>query len=106
MMREGKWAQKHLILWGIFLALVVAVFLSPWASTLPDGLERVAQNLGFVKKAEPSGVTLWQKAPFADYKIPGILNEGWAKALSGLLGTLVTVVLGLGIARLLKRKES
>jgi cobalt/nickel transport protein len=106
MMREGKETQKHLILWGISLALVVAVLLSPWASTLPDGLERVAQNLGFVKKADPSGVTLWRKAPFADYKIPGIQNEGWAKGLSGLLGTLVIVGLGWGIARLLKRKES
>ncbi|MGC1402437.1 MAG: PDGLE domain-containing protein [Thermodesulfobacteriota bacterium] len=105
-MREGKWTQKHLILWGISLALVVAVFLSPWASTLPDGLERVAQNLGFVKKAEPSGVTLWQKAPFADYKIPGILNEGWAKALSGLLGSLVLIGLGWGIGRIIKHNGS
>jgi cobalt/nickel transport protein len=98
--------QKYFILWGIFLALAVAVFLSPWASTLPDGLERVAETLGFVKKAEQPGVTLWQKAPLPDYRIPGIENESWARGLSGLLGTLVIVGLGWGLARLLKRKES
>jgi cobalt/nickel transport protein len=106
MMREGKVTQKRFILWGILLALIIAVFLSPWASTLPDGLERVAEHLGFVKKAEQPGVTLWQKAPLLDYKIPGIENEVWARGLSGLLGTLVIVGLGWGIARLLKRKES
>ena len=51
-------------------------------------------------------MTLWQKAPLPDYRIPGIQNEGWARGLSGLLGTLVIVGLGWGIARLLKRKES
>lgn len=105
-MREGRMTQKRLILWGISLALIIAVFLSPWASPLPDGLERVAENLGFFKKAETPGVTIWQKAPFLDYKIPGIQNESWAKGLSGLLGTLVIVGLGWGIACLLKRKES
>ena len=47
MMREGKVTQKRFILWGILLALIIAVFLSPWASTLPDGLERVAETPGF-----------------------------------------------------------
>jgi cobalt/nickel transport protein len=106
MMREGKVTQKRFILWGISLALIIAVCLSPWASTLPDGLERVAENLGFVKKAETPGVTWWQKAPFADYKIPGIQNEGWAKGLSGLLGSLALIGLGWGIGRVIKHKGS
>ncbi len=96
--------QNRLIFWGIFLALSVAVFLSPWASSLPDGLERVAENLGFIQKAGQSGAAFWKGAPLSDYKIPGIAHKGWATALSGLLGTLTLVGLGWGIGRLLKKK--
>ncbi len=95
-----------MVLWGLVLALAVAVFLSPWASSWPDGLERVAENLGFIKKAGQSGVTLWTGAPLPDYQFPGIQNKGWATALTGLLGTLVMVRLGWGIARLLRRKRT
>jgi cobalt/nickel transport protein len=103
-MPQDQDSQKRLIFWGIFLALAVAVFLSPWASSLPDGLERVAENLGFIKKAGQSGGAFWQGAPLSDYKFPGILNEGRATALSGLLGTLAMVGLGWGIGRLLRKK--
>jgi cobalt/nickel transport protein len=103
-MEKEKGSQRRFILWGFVLALVLAVFLSPLASSWPDGLERVAENLGFLKKAGQSGVTWWDRSPLPDYKIPGIQNEGWATALAGLLGTMALVGLGWGIARLLKRK--
>ena len=103
-MSPKKGSQNRLIFWGVFLALTVAVFLSPWASSLPDGLERVAGNLGFTEKSGQSGLTLWRHSPLPDYKLPGILNEGWGTALSGFLGTLALVGLGWGLGRLLKRK--
>jgi len=103
-MKKEKGSQRQVIIWGFVLALVIAVFLSPLASPWPDGLERVAENLGFIKKAGQSGVTWWDRSPLADYKIPGIQSEGWATALAGLLGTMAMVGLGWGIARLLKRK--
>jgi len=100
----GKYTQKRVVLWGFVLALIIAVFLSPWASSWPDGLERVAENLGFIKKTEQAGVTLWERSPLPDYAIPGLANKGWSTALAGLLGTVVIFGLGWGIARLLKRK--
>lgn len=103
-MDSEKHRPKRIIFWGFFLALALAVFLSPWASSLPDGLERVAGNLGFTEKAEQSGLTLWRHSPLPDYQLPGILSQGWGAALSGLLGTLALVGLGWGLARLLKRK--
>lgn len=98
-------SQKRLLLWGFLAAVIIAFFLSPWASSWPDGLERVAEKLGFIEKAGQSGVTWWDRSPFPDYKIPGIPNEGWATALSGLLGTLAMVLLGWGLGRLLRRKK-
>jgi cobalt/nickel transport protein len=103
-MKENKETSRWFYLWAILLTLVIAVFLSPWASSLPDGLERVAENLGFMEKAGGNGQALWKNAPLADYKFPGLSGEGRATALSGLLGTLAMVGLGWGIGRLLRKK--
>lgn len=99
-------AQKTIIAAGILLALVVAGFLSPWASSWPDGLERVAENLGFLEKAEGPGVSVWEKSPLPDYKLPGVQNERWATGLAGLGGTLAMAAIAWGLARLLKKRGS
>jgi cobalt/nickel transport protein len=80
------------------------MFLSPWASSFPDGLERVAEDLGFIKKAEGPGATVWGKSPIPDYKIPGIQNESLATGLAGLAGTVAIAAAGWGLARILKKK--
>jgi cobalt/nickel transport system permease protein len=68
---------------GVLISLVV-VFLSPLASADPDGLERVAQDLGFSGRA--------QAAPFellSDYTLPWIQDGGLSKVLAGLVGLAV-----------------
>jgi cobalt/nickel transport protein len=93
-----------IIISGMVLALGIALFLSPLASSLPDGLERVAENLGFIKKAEGPGTTIWEKSPLPDYKVPRIQNERWATGLAGLAGTIVIAAAGWGLARLLRKR--
>ena len=88
------------------LALIIAFFLSPLASPLPDGLERVAENLGFLKKAEGPGVLVWEKSPLPDYRLPGVQDERWATGLAGLVGTLAITAIAWGLARLLKKRGS
>ena len=46
-----KMKEKIFILIVAIAALAVALFLSPFASTYPDGLEKVADRLGFADKA-------------------------------------------------------
>jgi cobalt/nickel transport protein len=94
--------------YGIFLAaglsvsLALAVLLSPWASSSPDGLERVAKDKGFLEKAEATE-PLWQASPAPDYRVPGVPREGVSTALAGLLGTAITFgaawLLGRAVAR-------
>ena len=84
--------------WLVALAvcLLLAVF-SPLASSSPDGLERVAEDKGFIGLA--------QEAPFqliADYVFPGVENEAMATILAGLIGTLILFGLAYGLAWLLK----
>ena len=84
------------------VAVIVGTLLSPLASAWPDGLERVAENLGFIQKGEEKPVL---PAPIADYTFPGISNEILATAFAGFLGTLLTFCLVYGLLWLISRKK-
>jgi cobalt/nickel transport protein len=86
---------------GLGVSLLVALFLSPFASSSPDGLEKVAETKGFLEKAEEW--TFWEHAPFSDYAIPWIKNEKVSTALSGLIGTLAIFLIAMGIGKIIKK---
>ena len=82
------------------IACLAMACLSPLASSSPDGLERVAENKGFIN--------LGQEAPFqiiADYVFPGIQNEVMATILAGLIGSLILFGAVYGMAWLLKSRK-
>lgn len=82
-----------------FLALVVGALLSPFASSSPDGLEKVAEDKGFIELA----VTLFN-APIPDYLIPGIQSEVLATALAGFVGVVLTLIIVLGLGKLISKR--
>lgn len=86
---------------GIAIAVLVVVVLAPLASSDPDGLERVAEDVGFIDQAENfiSGL-------FGDYAIPGVEDPAVTTILSGLLGLAVVVVLMIVVGRLLARRRT
>jgi cobalt/nickel transport system permease protein len=84
---------------GLAIALVLALF-SPLASPHPDGLERVAEDLGFIERAQEP---LYQVIP--DYVFPGISNEALATIAAGVVGTLIVYGIAVGLAALLRRRE-
>lgn len=86
----------------LVIAVIVGTLLSPFASSWPDGLERVAENLGFIQKGEAVPVL---SAPVPDYAIPGIDNEILATAFAGFLGTLLTFMVVYVLLRLLVNKK-
>ena len=89
-------------LWiGLGASLLLALFFSPFASSSPDGLEKVAEMRGFKEKGE--AWKFWNYAPLPDYTLPWIKNEKISTALSGLLGTLAIFLIALGLGKLLKR---
>ncbi len=81
---------------GLVISLLVAALLSPFASAFPDGLERVAEDYGFLQTATGQEVV---NSPIPDYVMPGIQNEGLATAVAGVLGVVITFA---GITLLLK----
>jgi cobalt/nickel transport system permease protein len=81
---------------------LIAGVLSLFASAWPDGLEKVAENLGFIQLAENVRVNI--PTPFADYNI-----EGWGPvgtSITGLLGSAASFGLAFGIAKLTKTNNA
>jgi cobalt/nickel transport protein len=91
---------------GLGVALLIAVFVSPFASSDPDGLDRVSQDLKFEHKAADD--TPAQKLPFAnifdEYALKGV-PEAVATPMAGLVGTLATFGLAWGIGKLAVKKS-
>lgn len=87
---KSKW---WLVAFLVCLALAV---ISPLASSSPDGLERVAEDKGFIDSAG--------EAPYqiiADYVFPGIGNEAVATIIAGIIGTLLLFGIAYGLGWLL-----
>ena len=79
------------------LALAVAIGLataaSPFASSAPDGLEKVAGDNAFLDRGQAHA------APATDYAVPGVGEPRVATGLAGFAGTLIVFGVGAGIAR-------
>ena len=86
---------------GLVIALGLAIFVSPYACSWPDGLDKVAEKFGFAGHAATL-IKTW----IPDYKMPGVSSEGIATAIAGGLGTLVMFGLACGIGRLLVREKT
>jgi cobalt/nickel transport system permease protein len=85
---------------GVLITLVV-VLLSPLASAFPDGLERVAEDMGFL------GVG--QSAPYQiipDYTIPFLGSTPISTIVAGAIGVLVVLGIAFLAGRSLQKKTS
>jgi len=91
----------RIILIGLLIACLLT-FLSPFASKAPDGLEKVAEKLGFIHK-EAENPPL--KSPFPDYSIPAVKNESASTILAGFSGMIATFGVTMGLGYLLKRRK-
>ncbi|MCC5646892.1 energy-coupling factor ABC transporter permease [Nostoc sp. CHAB 5824] len=80
---------------SIFL---IAGVLSLFASAWPDGLEKVAENTGFIDLA--SKVRVIVPTPLADYGIEGLGPIG--TSIAGLVGAAVCFAVAFGIAKVVK----
>ncbi|MDX2253963.1 MAG: PDGLE domain-containing protein [Pseudanabaenaceae cyanobacterium bins.39] len=93
------------VLGGLLISLAIAALIAPLASTDPDGLDRVSQDLKFANKANQEPIT--QKLPpsqiFAEYSVKAVENPKMSTAIAGIAGTLVTFGLAWGLGKLTVR---
>lgn len=83
---------------GFVIALIVA-FASPLADSNPDGLERVAEDHGFLETAQEPSYTI-----LPDYTVPFIQSQIFTTIAAGVIGVLVVGGLGISIAKWSGRK--
>lgn len=84
-------SPKGILIGGLLLAFVLAGFASGYASSAPDGLEKVAGDQGFAASGKDSAVA---DSPLADYALSGIDNERLAGGLAGVIGVVLTIAVG------------
>jgi cobalt/nickel transport protein len=84
---------------GLLVTAGLALFVSGFASSSPDGLEKVAGDKGFLQMARDH---LFAGGPLAGYAVKGIDNERLSTGVSGLIGVLVTFGVGFALFALLR----
>jgi cobalt/nickel transport system permease protein len=85
---------------GVVITLIVVLF-SPFASASPDGLERVAEEMGFLSTG--------QSAPYQvipDYTIPFLGSTSLSTVVAGAIGVLVVLALAFLAGRSLQKRSS
>ncbi len=87
---------------GLAVSLLLAGVVSSYASSSPDGLEKVAGDIGFMDSAQDSAVA---GSPLSDYAVAGVDDARLSVGLAGVVGVLVTAVLAFALFRWLGRRS-
>jgi hypothetical protein len=87
---------------ALALAVGLATAASPFASSHPDGLEKVAEQKAFLDTGRLAPIQ--EDAPVPDYAFPGVGNERVATGLAGFVGVLGVFAIGYGVAAVARRR--
>lgn len=98
---RGRITTTRLVVTGLAICLLLAGIVSMWASGHPDGLEFVADKLGFIDRA---GEHASSESPLADYGVSGVGNERLSGGVAGVVGVIVVAVISFGLMHLLRRR--
>ncbi|MFJ9935052.1 energy-coupling factor ABC transporter permease [Streptomyces virginiae] len=96
-------STKKVWVTGLVTALVLAGFVSFYASADPDGLEKVAADKGIDEKVEEHAAA---GSPLADYGVKDVDDARLSGGLAGVIGVGVTVVAGTGIFWAVRRRRT
>jgi PDGLE domain len=91
--------SRMFLVLALALAVGLATAASPYASSSPDGLERVAAEKRFLDRGES------HDAPLSDYAFPGVDDPRVATGLAGFAGTLGVFAAGYGLALIIRRRR-
>ncbi|MFF7354120.1 energy-coupling factor ABC transporter permease [Streptomyces filipinensis] len=98
----ARTSRRTLWVTGLVTSLVLAGFVSFYASANPDGLEKVAHDKGIDRKTEKHAAA---DSPLADYGVRNVSNARLSGGLAGVIGVGVTVVAGSAVFWALRRRR-
>ncbi|WP_370413226.1 energy-coupling factor ABC transporter permease [Streptomyces fradiae] len=96
-------SPKKLWITGVVTALVLAGFVSFYASASPDGLEKVAADKGIDSKVEPHAAA---DSPLADYGVKDVSDARLSGGLAGVIGVGATLAVGTGAFWVVRRRRT
>jgi len=97
-------SSKKFYIGGALISLLLAGVVSFYASSNPDGLEKVAGDIGFIETAKDPATS---GSVLADYGVEGVENERASVGVAGVIGVAATGVIATGLFMYLgKRKKS
>ncbi|MEU2583024.1 energy-coupling factor ABC transporter permease [Streptomyces avermitilis] len=96
---------SHRKVWitGLVASLVLAGFVSFYASASPDGLEKVAKDQGIDAKAKRHHT---EDSPLAGYGVKEVSDARISGGLAGVIGVGITVVAGTGVFWAVRRRRT
>lgn len=93
--------KKNIIILLIFFC-IFAIIASLIASGYPDGLEWVAEKLGFLEQGEGKELI---SAPIPDYQIPWVKKPFIAGGIAALIGTLITFIVAYALGKIVAKSK-
>jgi len=94
--------QKTFLISGFVASLFLAGVVSFYASSNPDGLEKVAGDIGFIETAKEHSNA---DGVLADYGVKGIDNARLSTGAAGVIGVIATGVISTGVFMVVRRKS-
>ena len=94
--------SKNLLIVGFILSLALAGGVSYYASSSPDGLEKVASDIGFIESAKDHSNA---DGALADYSVKGVDNARLSTGAAGVIGVLATGAVSTGLFMWVRRKS-
>ena len=95
-------SNKKFYLIFLLVSIGLAGIVSFYASSSPDGLEKVAGDIGFIETAKDHTL---DNSALADYGVAGIENERLSVGIAGIVGVIATGVLMYLIVKFISRKK-
>ncbi|GGQ03810.1 energy-coupling factor ABC transporter permease [Streptomyces roseolilacinus] len=94
---RGVWAA------GLAVSVLLAGFVSFYASASPDGLERVAADHGLDREVREHAAA---DSPLADYGVRDVQDARLSGGLAGTIGVGATLALGTGVFWVTRRRRT
>ncbi|WP_411075516.1 energy-coupling factor ABC transporter permease [Streptomyces sp. cmx-4-7] len=102
---SGNGSPKKLWIGGVVTALVLAGFVSFYASASPDGLEKVAADQGIDARADAYEHAT-ADSPLADYGVKDVTDARLSGGLAGVIGVGATLAVGTGAFWIVRRRRT
>lgn len=93
--------NKKFLFAGLLVSMFLAGVVSFYASSQPDGLEKVAGEIGFSETAKENSNA---DTTLADYGVKGIENERASVGVAGILGVIGTALVAGVLFKFIARK--